>query len=89
MSNRTCEIDSKRINKTTTSGINFIQDNNQNELEKTKMELDSIKNQIRLVKLRQNEADAKLGFSLRGGKLNDDDYDDDQRFELESCYVSN
>lgn len=53
------------------------------------MELDSIKNQIRLVKLRQNEADAKLGFSLRGGKLNDDDYDDDQRFELESCYVSN
>lgn len=73
MSKRTCEVDLKRINKATKSSINSIQDNNQNELEKTKMELNSIKNQIRLVKLRQNEADAKLGFSLRGGKLNNDD----------------
>lgn len=31
--------------------------------------LDSIHNRIRVVKLRQNEANSKLGFSLRGGKF--------------------
>lgn len=41
----------------------------QDELKTTKMLLNSVKDQIRLVKLRQNEADSKLGFSLRGGKF--------------------
>lgn len=70
MSNIGCKIDSKRSSKTSVEDVKLFQQDNQNELEKMKISLNSIKNQIRLVKLRQNEADSKLGFSLRGGELN-------------------
>lgn len=37
---------------------------------KQKQLLEALYNRVRLVKLRQKEPDAKLGFSLRGGKFN-------------------
>lgn len=86
MSDREYGIDSEiKTTKASILDIKSLQDNNQDELEKMKIDLNSIKNQIRLVKLRQNEPDSKLGFSLRGGKLNnnhDDDVDVDADVDM-------
>lgn len=40
-----------------------------NKRRTTILDVKKLEGQIRLVKLRQNETNSKLGFSLRGGKL--------------------